>query len=340
MKKNRQRSPQAKNFRLVLNLSLIAIALMAAMPFIGEVGSASTQATTTLGKWVGFLGAFHPLILHLPIGVVLLVLVMELAALFSRGRYQANTLLPLAFASISAVFASIFGYLLYLTGDCAGMLIEDHKRDGIIFTIVLIVTFLIKYRIELNKNNRWLPPVYVIGLIATTLTLISTGHHGGEITHGDPMDKAPWKAGSSTNAPQRTRHHGNDGQPSVDATPTYDPIVYTDIIAPILVEKCNKCHGDNKQKGGLRMDSYAALIRGGDYEECLVPGDIEKSTMISFLHLPLDDDLRMPPENKPQLTEDEITILTWWVKEDAPEFKKLSEIPQTPEVEKALKPLQ
>ena len=84
------------------------------------------------------------------------------------------------------------------------------------------------------------------------------------------------------------------------------------------------------------MDSYAALIKGGEYEVCLLPGDLEKSTMISFLHLPLDDDLRMPPEGKPQLTEEEITILEWWVKEGAPEFKKLNEVEKTPAVSKAL----
>lgn len=323
---------------------------------------ANNKATTATGKWIGFFGGFHPILLHLPIGAVSLILLMEGTALFSGFRYRPNTTLALAFAAFTGVFATIFGYFLYLTGDCAGELIEAHKRDGIIFTILLIATFLIKYGSDITskKTRAILKTGYIIGLAATTFMMILAGHHGGEITHGDPMDNAPWntKSKASSNTRHRTGREMNPAtnnatelattpekeqktvQAATSPQPTYDPVVYTTIVAPIITEKCVKCHGDNKQKGGLRMDSYAALIKGGDYEKCLVPGDIAESTMITFLHLPLDDDLRMPPEGKPQLTEDEISILTWWVAEDAPEFKKLSEMNQSADVSKALKSVQ
>ena len=311
---------QKKYFRLVFCIGIVAIGIVAITPLLGEVGMANDKATSFIGKWVGFLGGFHPLLLHLPIGIVIFTLVMEAASIITRGKYKPHTTLALFVASATGVLAAIFGYCLYLTGDFSGELIEEHKRDGIIFTILLITTFLIKYSLDIKFIRKFPKTAYFTALTLTTLTMISAGHHGGEITHGDPMDKAPWKK-----KPAREKIQTTADDPSLP-----DPVIYTSIIAPILAEKCNSCHGEKKQKSDLRMDSYAALLKGGEYEICLEPGNTETSTMITFLHLPLDDDLHMPPEGKPQLTEEEINILEWWVKEGAPEFKKLSEV-ETPD---------
>ena len=156
--------------------------------------------------------------------------------------------------------------------------------------------------------------------------LITAAHKGGEMTHGDLFANYPGKT-----------ENGKDGDDAgAGAAAITDPIVYKHIIHPILEQKCNSCHGEKKQKSGLRMDSYAALREGGDEEEALVPGDLEASKMIAYLHLPLDDDLRMPPENKTQLTPEEIQILEWWVKIGAPETARKSEVEVTPVIAKAL----
>ncbi|MCP5538156.1 MAG: FHA domain-containing protein [Akkermansiaceae bacterium] len=313
---------QKKCFRAVLLLGLLAMAGVAVMPWLGQVGMANEAATTSIGKWIGFLGEFHPLFLHLPIGVVMLVLVMEAFRVLTFGKYQPRTTMGLFFGSATGIFAVVFGYCLYLTGDFSGELIEDHKRDGIIFTILLIATFLIKYAADIKFMSKLSKPCYVIGLIATTATMMSAGHHGGEITHGDPLDKAPWKQ--------------DDGTSQVVSA---DPVVYTDIIHPILEAKCISCHGPKKQKSGLRMDTYAGMVDGGEETDCLVPGDLEASAMISYLHLPLEDDLRMPPEGKKQLTKEEIQILEWWVKSGAPEHARRSELEVPPAIAAALNTL-
>lgn len=231
--------------------------------------------------------------------------------------------MALAFASGTAVFAAVFGYFLYLTGEFSGDLIEEHKRDGIIFTIILIATFLVKYAADALPLKRMLKPIYGVGVLATTAAMICAGHHGGEITHGDPFEKAPWI-------------EEDDDQAGMSDAEKLDPIVYKHIVHPILEDKCISCHGEKKQKSGLRMDSYAALIEGGDEEEALVPGNLEESMMIAYLHLPLEDDLRMPPEGKTQLTPEEIQILEWWVASGASETAKKSEIEITPVISKAL----
>lgn len=308
----------------VILLGLIAIAGIAIMPWLGEIGMASEKATTTEGKWLGFLGEFHPVFLHLPIGTFSLVLLMEMCRIFTFGKYKPQTTLALAFASGTAVFAAVFGYFLYLSGEFNGDLIEEHKRDGIIFTIILIVTYLAKYAADVMPRKGLLKPIYGIGVIATTGAMISAGHHGGEITHGDPLKKAPWI---------------EKEEEVLSNKDIADPIVYTQIVHPILEQKCISCHGEKKQKSGLRMDSHAALLEGGDEEEALVPGNLEDSMMIAYLHLPLEDDLRMPPEGKTQLTPEEVQILEWWVKSGASETVRKSELEVTPVIAKALNTL-
>lgn len=314
---------QKKLYIPSLIFGVIAIIGVIIMPWMGEVGMANPKTADTLGLWVNFLGKFHPLFLHLPIGAVMLVFVMQGAKLLSFGKYKPNTTMALFFAAATSLFAVVFGYCLYLTGAFEGDLIEEHKRDGIIFTVLVIIAFLVKYTADLKPAKPFFSPLYGILLLATGAVMMSAGHHGGKITHGDPLDALPSKIldqrEAETNKP-------------VDA----DPLVYSGIVHNILEEKCISCHGKKKKKSGLRLDSYAYMLEGGEEEECLVPGDLEKSALISYLHLPMEDDLHMPPEGKTQLTKEEILILEWWVKIGAPEKSRLSEVEVTPAIQTAL----
>lgn len=88
-------------------------------------------------------------------------------------------------------------------------------------------------------------------------------------------------------------------------------------IRPVLVEHCYKCHSAQakKPKGGLFVDSRAALLKGGDSGPAIVPGRPEKSRFIEAIGYK-DVELRMPPRAK--LPETAITDLTAWVKNGAP----------------------
>jgi len=114
-------------------------------------------------------------------------------------------------------------------------------------------------------------------------------------------------------------------------------VVYTDVVHPIIEEKCVSCHGPKKVKGGLKMDTIAHMLEGGDAEECLVKGDVKASYMITSMELPLDDEYRMPPEGKPQITEDELKVLKWWVKIGAPESEQISELNASEAILQAIK---
>src|SRR5262249_30638203 len=85
-------------------------------------------------------------------------------------------------------------------------------------------------------------------------------------------------------------------------------------IRPLLVEDCQGCHGEKKQKGGLRLDSRPALEAGGDSGPVVVSGRPDVSRLVEAVRY--TGDLRMPPRGK--LTDEQIADLTAWVKSGAP----------------------
>src|SRR4051812_13415594 len=88
-------------------------------------------------------------------------------------------------------------------------------------------------------------------------------------------------------------------------------------VRPVLVEHCSKCHSAEakKLKGGLRLDSRAALLQGGDSGPGLVPGDPDRSRLIEAVGYK-NVDLQMPPRGK--LSDAAIADLTRWVQDGAP----------------------
>jgi hypothetical protein len=84
-------------------------------------------------------------------------------------------------------------------------------------------------------------------------------------------------------------------------------------VRPVLVEQCVGCHGPKKQRGGLRLDSREALLRGGDNGPVVKPGDPDNSPLIQAVRR--NDELKMPP--KTPLKPDAVAALAEWVKRGA-----------------------
>jgi hypothetical protein len=92
-------------------------------------------------------------------------------------------------------------------------------------------------------------------------------------------------------------------------------------VRPILVERCYACHGEEKQKGGLRLDHRAGALHGGDSGPVLVPGEPEKSLLARALSWD-DPKLQMPPRNR--LPDAEIAVLTDWIRRGAPDPREVT----------------
>ncbi|MDX1950785.1 MAG: DUF1553 domain-containing protein [Verrucomicrobiota bacterium] len=91
--------------------------------------------------------------------------------------------------------------------------------------------------------------------------------------------------------------------------------LFTQKIGPLLESRCVSCHGPDKQKAGLRLDSREAAMKGGEGGPSLVPNDPDKSLLLQAV-MHSKPDLEMPPKEK--LTPRDIELLTLWIKAGAP----------------------
>ncbi len=82
-------------------------------------------------------------------------------------------------------------------------------------------------------------------------------------------------------------------------------------VRPVLVEKCQSCHGKEKQWAELRLDSRKSMIKGGESGPAIVPGDATQSMIIAAIRHS-DEASEMPPEED-KLADEHIANLTRWI---------------------------
>ena len=107
-------------------------------------------------------------------------------------------------------------------------------------------------------------------------------------------------------------------EPTTSAPSSSAPTVdYLREVKPLLAAKCYTCHGALKQEAGLRLDTRAAMIRGGDTGPAIVAGNPAESLLLARLAAPVEE--RMPPEGEGEAFKPaELTLLTTWIAAGAP----------------------
>ncbi|MES2997454.1 MAG: c-type cytochrome domain-containing protein [Verrucomicrobiota bacterium] len=321
------RTPKTTPLKLISIGALLVIAGMALMPLIaGKPGK-------PMPDWVNFLGHFHPLVLHLPIGIYTLIVAQELGAIFLKGRFRPVANFPYFFGAASAVVAVLAGFLLYQGGgeDYAGNEVaERHLWGGIVFAIFAVITFGVKIRTHPANGNRW----WYRGLLFGSVGIMGiASHDGGTLTHGEGFltKFAPSWVKVILGEPMDTAAGDSKGSRSAgDAAIAADPVVFVHVVAPILERRCVSCHKEGKSKGKLRVDSYDALMAGGADGPAVESGKSGESLIVERMELPLKIEEHMPPKGKPQPEEAELRIIKWWIDAGASSDKKLSEL-ATPE---------
>jgi uncharacterized membrane protein len=271
-----------------------------------------------------FLGRFHPVLVHLPIGGLVLLGVLELLANFSRFKdaAQSNRLI-LGLTAAASVTAALLGWMLSQAGDYDPQLLQWHKWTGFAVAVGCSGTFLLSW-----LSRPW---VHRLSLLATLAVLMVASHLGASITHGrDFLTRfAP--------SPLRALLGGNGGPaaPGIKSDMTQQP-VFGALIQPILQRRCSACHGPEKRKADLSMESYEALLKGGKDGPVLIAGKALESPMIHRLLLPPEDEDHMPPQGKPQPTLAEIAALQWWIDRGAPTDKTVGDLKPGPEIQRIL----
>lgn len=267
--------------------------------------------------WQQFLGRFHPLAVHLPIGLLVLVPLLEVAGAWRPAlREAAGFVLALAFAA--CLFALSLGFLLAYGSGASGTGVTRHLWGGVVLTIVVLVCLLARPQ----WNAQGVSYAYPALLACMLFALVWTADEGGSITHGNNYLTQYMPAGMKRVL-------------ALGATPSAS--FYAKHIHPILDSNCTSCHGEGQAKGGLRMDTYESLMKGGQDGPVIVAGSSAKSVLFQRITLPSDHKQFMPAEGRPPLQSEEIAWIKAWIDQGAsPTLAKLAgvtireELPEVP----------
>ena len=271
-----------------------------------------------------FLGKLHPLILHLPIGLLIAAFALE----WLNWRKTDLKLSPatnylLGAGAITAILAALFGYFLSLNGGYEAGLINVHKWTGIGVALLSTLFYYFRKRnLDKRKLLRW-------GWAANLLLLAVAGHYGGSLTHGQGylMESAPAFVQNI---------FGKKQQKNLNDMPLDSALVFADIIQPIMERKCWSCHSSGKAKGGLNLESLKGWKRGGRNGELVVAGNPDQSLLLNRVYLPLSEKEHMPPQGKPQLLPSEVALLEWWISQEADFENPVAAHQLTPKVSQIL----
>ncbi len=251
--------------------------------------------------FVMFLGRFHPLVVHLPIGFLFFAFILEITAKFQKKELLlAAVPSALFFGAVSAIAASILGYMLSLSGEYDGDTLDAHFWFGVATSLVATLAWLLKSgKLKLAVPNSFKMNVATLSFLVLLISI--TGHYGGNLTHGSNYltEYLPFGTKKNKNLPEIA---------NVEEARVFDYLV-----APILDKKCTSCHNSGKKKGGLSLEDEVSILKGGKNGKVVIPGSSTESELTKRVHLNPEDDNFMPPEGKTPLTEAEIKIIEYWI---------------------------
>jgi hypothetical protein len=251
-------------------------------------------------EFIHIVGRCHPVLLHLPIGIFMVFVLLHFLRSSFKSDGEASRILKfiLSVACFTAFITVITGSLLSHEPDSyQASELFLHRNTGFGFAFgVYILSSVYQKSIAITNLIIFLN----VGL------LLFAGHKGAEITHGKGF---------------LIPESDNIDNAVIDSNST----LFAAIVDPILKKKCYSCHNQEKSKGGLLMTDTLSFIKGGESGRAFIAGKADSSLMIQSLLLPIDDEQHMPPDGKPQITEQEKDILIGWINSGASFSKKASE---------------
>lgn len=275
-----------------------------------------------------FLGRLHPLIVHLPIGFILLAVLIE-AASWTRPLRRLRHAMPfvLVVAAASAVVAVLAGYLLGTAGGYTGSTVLWHQRLGIAVAVSAVVAAGLRYALRLTPSpTLW--RAYLVSLVTSVGLLTVTAHLGGSLTHGPEYLQEYMPAPLRTALELLPREE--------QSTPLFarveDAGVYEHLVAPALQLRCVSCHGPDKQNGDLRLDSEEGILKGGESGPVMVAGRASESELIRRIWLPEGHEDAMPPRGRKPLSVLEAELIRWWIDQGASFEQNVGEVAIPPSV--------
>jgi hypothetical protein len=118
-----------------------------------------------------------------------------------------------------------------------------------------------------------------------------------------------------------------------------EPSFYEARVGPILEHHCVTCHGPEKSKAKLRLDSFEHLKRGSENGEIVIGGNVEDSELFYRIALPETHEDVMPSDGKPLLSAAEIKVIELWIKAGASPIAAVSAFPDAPALKRQPAPV-
>jgi len=260
-----------------------------------------------------FLGRFHPLVVHLPIGILVLTGVAGLLLNDDNiARYRNLLRMAYLIGTLVAGVAILTGLYLAPLASYEEGNVWWHKWMGITTATIGLILF---------WHSKQLGSSFIFKLLNICMLLVMTitGHLGGMLTHGPGYLFTQAETGDSIHI-----------QEVNDSTLLFEGLVF-----PVLQMKCIRCHQKDTKNGGLDMSSMEALMAGSDGGPVIEAGNADKSELFKRVSLPANHPKFMPP-NGQGMTYDEVRILEWWLQMGALSEKKIGNLVRSPGMEEFL----
>jgi uncharacterized membrane protein len=244
--------------------------------------------------------------LHLPIGIIVVLFVLEWLSRKDKYRYLevASPFLWGAMA-LSALATVLLGYMHFAEGSFTGPSADQHRFFGTIVAVIATGLALLRSSSFASSYK----PLFFPASFVLLLLVAITGHYGGNLTHGSTylIEYAPQPLRSLMGlAPRRTLTSVSEADP------------FADVVGPMLEARCAGCHNEDKQESSLMLTTYAGVMRGGESGRVVVAGNTELSELLRRITLDPADEEFMPAEGKTPLTARQVEIIRWWIAAGAP----------------------
>lgn len=262
---------------------------------------------------IELIARLHPAIVHLPIGFILLSIIIDVYDHKNQLQSQIS-MWAWAASSLSSLVAVGTGFLLLNTGHYESLNTFLHQLGGIFIAVLCLLMLYTKVKSLVLFNYQNLVIHSLIGI-----AIAVTGHLGGVMTHGEEYLQLPF-----------TKDYTEETIAPIDADSV---LIYNDLIAPLFVEYCTKCHEEGDARGQLIMTDESGLSSNIYGDPAVAPYDLHNSAAYQRVILPEHDKKHMPPSSA-SMSFEEIRLLQWWILTGASFTDHVSavDIPQDVEV--------
>lgn len=261
-----------------------------------------------------FLGRLHPLVVHFPIGLLVVGLFFEVLTIKSRyNGLKEGAHWMVYLGVLSACVSSVLGLLLSNFDEYSGTLVQTHQTMGLVTTALGLIAVFLLFMTRKGRLPNFL--AYRIVLFLSVLSLTIAGHLGANLTHGDGFLSEAFK-------------ENNDSYDNENALLLLSELHQADSISEaqqvklnlevraIFAHNCFQCHSEDKKKGGLALDTKRGVFQGGESGVVIVTGRPEDSEVYKRVILSPDHEKVMPKKGK-VLQKNEIDLISLWIKNGA-----------------------